>query len=379
MSETIRDAVVIGAGPAGSAAAAILAESGLEPLVIEKDCFPRRKVCGEFLSGSARESLARLDALAQIAGEAAPIERGSVHLRRGRSVDFELPARGFGLSRARLDEILARRAAERGAEIRFGSRVVAIEPGRAGATQLRVVGEGGREESLLARSVVGAWGRWDALDRSLHRSFLVRGGRFFGWSRDYEDVPGALAGDVRLYLFRGGYCGLSRVEGGRIHLAGVISEARRRRLASGWEAAVEHARRDNPALDRELAALPARSPGGDLGTGPVYFTRKRPSERGALMAGDAAGVIDPFLGEGLSAALASGILAGETLGAALSGRARMEDAPAVYARAWRRRLRRRIGWGAALRGLMLHPDAAALAARIAGGGLARAAIARLAF
>jgi len=376
--ETIRDAVVIGAGPAGSAAAAILAEAGFEPLVIEKDRFPRRKVCGEFLSGSARESLARLDVLAEIAGEAAPIERGSVRLRRGRSVDFDLSARAFGISRFRLDQILARRAAERGAEIRFGCRVLGVEKDGGGPTLLRLAGDGGREESVRARSVVGAWGRWDALDRTLHRRFLVRGGRFFGWSRDYEPVPGALEGDVRLYLFRGGYCGLSRVEGGRIHLAGVISEARRRRLPSGWDAAVAHARRDNPALDRDLAALPVRSPDGDLGTGPVYFTTKRPSERGALMAGDAAGVIDPFLGEGLAAALASGILAGETLAAALSGRIRMEEAGALYARAWRRRLRSRIGWGAALRGLMLHPGAAAFAARIAGDGLARAALARLA-
>jgi flavin-dependent dehydrogenase len=378
VSGTIRDAVVIGAGPSGSAAAAILAEAGFAPLVIEKNRFPRRKVCGEFLSGSARESLARLDALAEIAGEAAPIERGSVRLRRGRAVGFDLSARAFGLSRLRLDEILARRAAERGAEIRFGCRVQAIENDGGGATLLRLVGDGGREEAVLARTVVGAWGRWDALDRTLHRRFLVRGGRFFGWSRDYEPVPGVLEGDVRLYLFRGGYCGLSRVEGGRIHLAGVISEARRRRLPSGWDAAVAHARRDNPALDRDLAELPVRSPDGDLGTGPVYFTTKHASERGALMVGDAAGVIDPFLGEGLSAALASGILAGETLASALAGRIRMEDAAGVYARAWKRRLRKRIGWGAALRGLMLHPGAAAFAARIAGDGLARAAIARLA-
>ena len=378
MRETVRDAVVIGAGPAGSAAAAILAEAGFAPLVIEKDRFPRRKVCGEFLSGTARESLVRLDALAEIAGEAAAIDRGTVCLRRGRSVDFELSTRGFGISRLRLDEILARRASERGAEIRFGCRVLAIERD-VGATMLvRIAGDGGLEESVRARAVVGSWGRWDALDRTLHRRFLERGGRFFGWSRDYEPVPGVLEGDVRLYLFRGGYCGLSRVEGERIHLAGVISEARRRRLPSGWDAAVDHARRDNPALDRDLAALPIRSPGGDLGTGPVYFTAKRPTERGALMAGDAAGVIDPFLGEGLSAALASGILAGETFAAALSGRIALEEAPGVYALAWRRRLRSRIGWGTALRGLMLHPLAAAFAARVAGPSLARAAIARLA-
>lgn len=372
------DAVVIGAGPAGSAAAAALAARGRRTLVLERDRFPRRKVCGEFLSGSARESLVRLDLLAAIAGEAEPIERGSLHLRGARSVPFELASRAFGISRRRLDTLLARRAEGLGAELRFGARVLSVEPGPRKGARLRVAADGGEEE-IVARGVVGAWGRWDALDRNLERSFLRRRGRFSGWSRDYDVGPGPLAREVRLYLFPGGYCGLSRVEHGRVHLAGVISERRRRRLPNGWEAVVAHARRGNPDLDRDLATLAGReSPEGDLGTGPVYFTTKRRVEGGVLMAGDAAGMIDPFLGEGMATAMACGILAGEALDAALAGRVSMEAAAEEYARTWKREFRGRVGWGSALRGLMLHPAAASLAARIGGEGLVRTALTRLA-
>ncbi len=372
------DAVVIGAGPAGSAAAAALASRGRRTLVLERDRFPRRKVCGEFLSGRARESLARLDLLAAIAGEAEPIERGSLHLRRARSVPFALASRAFGISRRRLDTLLARRAEELGAELRFGARVLSVEPGPRGGARLRVAAAGGEEE-ILGRGVVGAWGRWDVLDRSLGRGVLRRRGRFSGWSRDYDGVPGLFAREVRLYLFPGGYCGLSRVEHGRIHLAGVISERRRRSLPNGWQAVVAHARFGNPELDRDLAPLDGReSPEGDLGTGPIYFTTKRRVEGGALMAGDAAGVIDPFLGEGIAAAMASGILAGEALDSALAGRLSMESAAEEYARAWKREFRGRVGWGSALRRLMLHPAAASLAARLGGEGLVRTALTRLA-
>ena len=118
---------------------------------------------------------------------------------------------------------------------------------------------------------------------------LRLGRRFFGWSRDFRGGASGLAGRVALYLFRGGYCGLSRVEGGAFNLAGVISE-KVKSTTSGWEAVLLRARAENSALDRDLAGLEP-GPVGFLGTGPVFFTAKPAAEQGVLMAGDAAGVL----------------------------------------------------------------------------------------
>ncbi len=370
------DAVIVGAGPAGSAAAATLAAAGRRVLVLEKDRFPRRKVCGEYLSGGARESLLRLDALVAVANEAAPIERGSLHLQDGRRVSFALPERGFGISRRRLDDLLARRAEALGAEVRFESRVLSVGATAGDASEVRV-GHAGRAETIAARTIVGAWGRWDGLDRSLERRFLGGRRRFLGWSVDYAPGAGGPGPEVGLYLFRGGYCGLSRNEGHCLHMAGVISESAWRALGGGWEAVVAHARRSNRALDRDLEGL-REGPDGFLGTGPVFFTAKPPVESGVLMVGDASGVIDPFSGEGLSTALASGILAADTIERALSGAIPAGNLGAAYALAWRRRFADRLGWGAAFRGLMLHPAAASFAARVAGDRLVRMALTRLA-
>lgn len=368
------DVIVVGAGPAGSSAAAVLARSGRKVLLLEKDRFPRAKVCGEFLSADAFFSLDRLGVRAAIE-ERAPerIVRGSIHPPRGESISFHLPSPGLGISRFLFDDLLARRAAGAGAEVRFAARVISVEGKPALGFRVRAV-HAQNETELEARAVIGAWGRWDALDRRLERGFAARRTRFFGWSRDYGGDTRSLAGEVRLYLFPGGYCGLSRVEAGLVNLAGVISEKAFRRAGIGWEDVCRHARKSNPSLDADLSALEP-GPAGFLGTGPVFFTAKPPVEDGILMAGDGAGVIDPFSGEGLAAALASGILAGETVERFLRRELAAEELPRAYSGIWRRRFSRRFQWSARLRLLMLHPTLGRLAGRLAGERLVRFGIA----
>lgn len=369
------DAAVVGAGPAGSAAATVLALAGRRVLLLEKDRFPRAKVCGEFLSGDALASIERLGARAAL-DACAPegIEEGSVHPARGGTVHFRLPAPALGISRFRLDDLLAARAREAGAEARFSCRVLSTAGTPQGGYSIRFVSEGVEEEAT-ARAVIGAWGRWDALDRRLERRFLERS-RYFGWSRDYRGDTSKLAGRVRLYLFPGGYCGLSRVEGGEANLAGVISESGKRKIGGDWNETLDRARRANPGLDADLAPMEP-GPRGFLGTVPVVFTAKPPTEDGMLMAGDAAGVIDPFSGQGQAAALAAGILAGETALDLLEGRISPDLYLSAYERAWRARFARRFVWSAAFRRLILGPVLGRIASRFAGERTMRFAIGKL--
>ncbi len=372
---TAWDAVVVGAGPAGSAAATVLSLAGRRVLLLEKDRFPRAKVCGEFLSGDALASIERLGARTALEALGPErIEEGSVHPARGGAVHFRLPAPALGISRLRLDDLLARRAREAGAEARFSCRVLSTSGTPRSGFTVRFVSDDVEEEAVT-RAVIGAWGRWDALDRRLERRFLERA-RFFGWSRDYRGDTSSLAGRVRLYLFPGGYCGLSRVEGGEANLAGVISESERRKTGGDWDDVLRRARRFNPALDADLQAMDT-GPRGFLGTVPVVFTAKPATEDGMLMAGDAAGVIDPFSGQGQAAALAAGILAGDTALRLLEGRLPPTLYLSAYERAWRARFARRFAWSAALRRLILGPVLGRIASRFIGERTIRFAIRRL--
>lgn len=364
------DAAVIGAGPAGSAAAAALASAGFRTLLVEKESFPRRKVCGAYLAGDALPCLERIGAAqAVLSAGPEPIERARLHLPGVRPVAFDLPTPGLGLSRAALDTLLAARAEEAGAEARFKTRVISLagSPG-----DFRVsTGDG---EEIRARAVIGAWGRWDALDRSLARAFLYKPARYVAWNAEYRGGPDNLAGEVRLYAFSGGYCGLSRVEGGRVNLAGVVAE--RLRPSGGWEALLGKARRDNEALDADLASL-GPVEGAFLGAGPVFFTAKPPVERGILMVGDAAGVVDPFAGEGQAIALASGLLAGDTASRWLAGGMRHGDLTRTYGRLWKDSFAGRFAWSAIFRRFLLSSGLGALSGRLAGRRLARFAVSRL--
>jgi len=122
---TAWDAVVVGAGPAGSAAATVLSLAGRRVLLLEKDRFPRAKVCGEFLSGDALLSIERLGARRTLdAFGPERIDGGSVHPARGGAVHFRLPAPALGISRFRLDDLLAAGARQSVDQRRRGLRRV---------------------------------------------------------------------------------------------------------------------------------------------------------------------------------------------------------------------------------------------------------------
>lgn len=95
------------------------------------------------------------------------------------------------------------------------------------------------------------------------------------------------------------------------------------------------------------------------------------------MVGDAAGMLDPFSGQGQAAALSSGLLAGEMTARCLAGEIEPQDLPRAYSAAWRARFAGRFAWSKVFRRLMLHPSLGALAARLAGQRVTRLALEKL--
>jgi menaquinone-9 beta-reductase len=340
------DVAIVGAGPAGSTLATILARRGVSVALIDRDEFPRDKLCGEFLSYDALPILDRLG----VAFEAPSIARCRV-ISRHRMYEFDFPATARGVSRMLLDDLLFRTAVSSGARAFAGWTAASLEP--------LTIERGGERESIEARVIVGAWGRWGRFDTQLGRGFVRdQSHRNFGFKRHYR---GSASSTIDLYSFRGGYLGVSPIENGLTNICGLVHASRLTGLKGRWDAFIDTIRSEEPELDALYANhQPAQD--GFLSSEPVIFRARSPVEREVMMIGDASGIVDPLTGNGMAMAIQSAAVAAPHVLRAVQGA--RDDA--AYVRAHADFFGRRIRWSRRVAMILSRPallDAALAAVR----------------
>lgn len=303
------DAVVVGAGPAGAMAAREIARRGGSVLLVDHASFPRAKVCGCCLNGSAMATLndAGLGGL--------PSEEGSVDLSQlrlystGREARVALPA-GAAVSRASFDAALVRAATAAGAEFVPGISAVLADLGAAQpdppaqGSEFRTVRMRGGDGAVDVRSrtVIAADGLGGRLlDREPGMSWAVSGRSRFGAGVIAPDAPSAYGpGVIHMACAAHGYVGAVRLEDGRLDIAAAFDPGYVRALG-GPGAAADSVLRDAGAPEMPgLRGLPWR------GTPLLTRRRRRVAGIGVFAVGDAAGYVEPFTGEGIAWALATG-------------------------------------------------------------------------
>ncbi|MDQ2928388.1 MAG: FAD-dependent oxidoreductase, partial [Pseudomonadota bacterium] len=277
------DAVVIGAGPAGSSTAILLARVGWSVALVERQRFPRRKVCGECVAASNLPLLDALgigDAFARLAG--GELRRVAL-MHGGETIVASLPPAeaspyryGRALGREHLDTLLADQAEAEGV-VRFQPWALQSIDGSAGRFDVRLQpgggGGGGDASTLRASLVVAAHGSWEPLpsERPALRC-ARRPSDLFAFKANFRET--AIAADLLPVLsFRGGYGGMVVADDGLATLACCIREDRlgRDRVDRPGERAgdvVEKIlRRECAGVDAALAA--ATREGAWLATGPI--------------------------------------------------------------------------------------------------------------
>jgi len=294
--------LVIGGGPAGSMLALRLAGSGRKVMLLEKEREPHHKVCGEFLSAEAVEYLRRVGIEPLVLG-AKTIHRIRLHSSQ-RPLEAELPFTALSVSRRIMDEALLERAESAGCVVRRGAFVEKLQRHAGGWTATL---RGGR--SLEAKTVFLATGKHDLNDwqrGSGSQSDLV--GFKMHWRLDSAQTE-SLRDRMELYLFHGGYGGLSLVEDDTANLCFVLRRARLRKLG-GWPQVLNAIRSDVPAIEERLHSGTSCwvKP---LAISPIPYGHMGGPAKGLWRIGDQAAVIPSFTGDGMSIALHSAELAAE--------------------------------------------------------------------
>jgi menaquinone-9 beta-reductase len=343
------DTLVIGGGPAGTAAAIHLARSGRAVALIEQSIAAQHKVCGEFLSHEAIAYLSEIGIDLQTLGA---VRIHAVRLAANHEIaTCDLPFPAFSLTRRTLDESLLNLAAAAGADVTRGCRVDSFSSwnGRF-AVQLS------SGASQHARDLFLATGKHDVSSHRRprgHQNDLVAFKMYF---RLRPAQQRALQGLVEIYLFPGGYAGLQLVEENAANLCLLVNRATLQRCGNSWTTVLEHLRSSSDLLAQRLDdAQPLLPKPLALSTIP-YGMLRSDATAGLWALGDQTAVISSFSGDGVSIALHSAKLAADLY--LNSG----TSAELTYR--LRRELRHSVGIATTLSRLMIAAPALAHAARM---------------
>lgn len=335
--------IIIGGGLAGLVAAIELGKL-YKVLVLDKDSYPRHRVCGEYVSNEVLPYLQSIGVCPITAG-AKKIDTFQISTHDGKLITTSLPLGGFGISRYALDMLLYTKAKEHSnilietcTEISFEKNLFSV------ATK-----EGNQYQ---ASYVIGAFGKRSNLDRYLNRKFNQKKSPWLAvkahYTYPFEDTT------VALHNFEGGYCGLSKTETNAVNACYLTTYNSFKKVKSVVDFQQEIMSANPFLADFFQKAIPLFD--APLTISQVSFEDKAPVENHIFMIGDAAGLIHPLCGNGMAMAIHSAKLLSEVLlQKDLNNREELET---NYTKAWSELFSRRLQTGRRIQGLLLRPTLA---------------------
>lgn len=313
----ISTVLIAGAGPAGTSAAIRLAQIGIRVILIEREKFPRQKLCGEFITPECLAQFKQLGVLDEMLSQGGSrISETVFYEPGGRSVS--VPSEWFGagertalgLSRAKMDQILLSQAERLGVKVLAETSVNALLKENGGAIGIRAKNKNGEAHEILADLVIDATGRAGILAKDASGEKRQKPA-YIGFKAHLSNVP-VEKSRCEIYFFRGGYGGLLRVEGGVSNHCFLIKADVAREFGGNIDRILEEIVYKNA---RAFEMMGKSAPVFDwLAVAIDGFGKKELSPVPNLVSlGDAGAFIDPFTGSGMLMALESGEILAEAL------------------------------------------------------------------
>jgi len=305
------DLVIIGGGPAGCAAAITAARAGARVLIAEASRYPRHKVCGEFISPESLTPLRYLLNGSDLLVTAPQLHRARIFVL-SQVIQASLNPPAASISRLDLDLALWNSAVSAGCDAQQQVVIRSIEHNQNARFLCRSsIGD------FNAASVIVAAGRWSHFAKRIEDAERSKPTWLGIKAHCAEACPDP---SVDLYLFKGGYCGVQPAGTGRVNVCAVVR--------SDVATTLDRILQLHPALrSRSLSWHQTMEP---VTTAPLIFSAPVPVRGEALYVGDAAGFVDPFVGDGISLALQSGIAAAAALAPAWQDHGTLTQAAERY-------------------------------------------------
>lgn len=347
------DVVVLGGGISGSCIAKALAEKQWETALIDRRAFPRHKVCGEFLSPESQSTLDSLGLTETVTSlHPTRIERAQLIFEQGGEIELQIPGAAWGLSRYVMDEALHTAAMQTGAQLHLSTTVTGIDQHRKGYI---VRTKQGKDTNLFhARAVIAAWGANSRITNSGHRpdTAASRQQAYIGVKTHYAGLK--MEPMIEMYFFHGGYLGLCPVEDGSVNAAALLNRSEfvkaGKSVLSILEAAIQRNRR---LAERLATAVPVHNTQAAIA--PVYLQHKPAPWKGLPRLGDAAAIIAPLCGDGMSMALRSAALCAPLADSFLRGSISLLEWEQRYTQTIREEFASPLRWGSLLQWLISKP------------------------
>jgi menaquinone-9 beta-reductase len=340
MSEgTTYDVAVIGGGLAGLALSIQSAKAGYKTILFEKENYPFHKVCGEYISF---ESWNFLESLGLPLNEMRlpVIKNLLVTAPNGKKIEQFLPLGGFGISRYKLDSMLAELAKVAGVKLLDGTKVNEI------GFQNEIFNFQYSAQNVQSKIAVAAFGKRSNLDLKWKRDFVARKpnklNNYIGVKYHVKtDWPNDL---IALHNFKNGYCGISQIEDGKFCLCYLTTAKNLEDSGNSIEEMERKILYHNTHL-KNIFTHSEKLYSSPVTISQISFERKSLVRDHVLFIGDAAGMITPLCGNGMSMALHASKIAFEQIDRFLKNEISRKKMEENYSRHWQKQFSRRLRMG----------------------------------